>query len=255
MTLRHPSIGLVALAALMPAIGFAQQATAVTDQDIERVRSQIQQQQKALTDEKIEEVRKRVIVPQQERLTDQAIKAARPKPPNLDALPQVQSQPNVDVGALAGQFLSQMKPTAPGSLVATPKLYVFITMAMSTESLKALVAQAEKAQATLVLRGLVNNSFKQTGAEVRKVVGQHKVGLMVDPESFDRYGVTRVPSFVLTKAAVTPGPACAGKLCAPADGYALITGDVSLDYALEKIEQRAPAFKGIARDFLKKMRG
>ncbi|MET0334100.1 MAG: type-F conjugative transfer system pilin assembly protein TrbC [Rhizobacter sp.] len=240
---------------LAPWSAHAQMPSTVTDQDIARTKAQIQQQMGSVTDEKIDAVRKRVIVPQQQGTNDQAIRAFRPQMPRLDAMPQVQAKANVDIGALSGQFLSQLKPTNPRDILAMPKLYVFVTMAMPPESIKSLIAQAERAGATLVLRGMVNNSVSQTGAAVRKLMGQHQVGFAIDPESFDRFGVTQAPSFVLVKAAAMQARACTEKQCEPAEGFAKVAGDVSLDHALEYIERRAPRFRGEAQGFLKRMRG
>ncbi len=249
-------LGAVALlSALVPLAGWSQVGPTVTDQDIERTRAQLKQQMGAVTDAQVEAVRKRVIVPQQQGANDQALRAHRPQLPRLEAMPSVLVQPKLDIGALSGQFLSQQKPSHPSEVIATSKLYVFVTMAMPAEALKGLVAQAERARATLVLRGMVNNSMKQTGAAMRKLVGTHKVGFTIDPEAFDRYGITHAPSFVLTKPSVDGGKPCAEKQCAQSDGFALVAGDVSLDYALERIEQRAPRFKSEAQSFLKRMRG
>ncbi|MEO8152374.1 MAG: type-F conjugative transfer system pilin assembly protein TrbC [Rhizobacter sp.] len=242
------------LLALCPLAGLAQQKPAVSDKDIERTKAQIKSQMESLTDEQIEAVRRRVIVPQQKGVNDSAINAFRPVMPKLGAMPTPQTKPSVDVGALAGQFLSQMQPISPADLAPQPKLLVFVTLALPADTLTALVVQAERAQATLVLRGMVNNSLRETGAAVRKIVGKHRVGFTIDPDAFDRYGVTRAPSFVLAKASVSTKP-CADKHCTAVDGFALIAGDVSLDYALERIEQRAPRFKTEAREFLKRMRG
>ena len=248
------SFAVVALLALFPLKGFAQQKPAVTDQDIERAKAQIREQRDALTDENIEAVRRRVIVPQQKGVNDQALNAFRPVMPKFDALATPQTKPSVDVGALAGQFMSQGQPISPADIAPRPKLLVFVTLALPADTLTALVVQAERAQATLVLRGMVNNSLRETGAAVRKIVGKHRVGFKIDPEAFDRYGITRAPSFVLTKASLEAKP-CADKSCTAVDGFAMIAGDVSLDYALERIEQRSPRFKTEARDFLKRMRG
>jgi conjugal transfer pilus assembly protein TrbC len=242
-------------AAFVPGAAHGQLGPTVTDRDIERTRAQIRQQMGELTDEKIEATRQRVIEPQQQGLNDPALRAHRPQMPRLDAMPQVKAKAQVDIGALSGQFLGQMKPTDPSQVLAVPKLYVFVTMALPAETLKSLIVQAERAGATLVLRGMVNNSMNQTGAAVRKLIGAHKVGFTIDPEAFDRYGVTHAPSFVLAKAASLESRPCSEKLCARADGFALVAGDVSLDHALEHIERRAPRFKGEARGFLKRMRG
>lgn len=243
------------LPAMLPLLAQGQTAPVVDDDALARTRTQVQEQLDKLTPERIEAERRRVIVPHQNGANDQALKAAQPAMPRLDALAVPQTMPQVDIGALTEQYTSRMNPQPPGGLLQRPQLLVFVTMAMPAPSLKALVVQAEKSGAVLVMRGLVNDSIRQTGAAVRELVGEHQTGIVVDPEAFDRYGVTHAPTFVLTKSGSGPVMPCGGKACAPTDGHVQVTGDVSLDYALEKIEERAPRFKAEARVFLKRMKG
>ena len=100
----------------------------------------------------------------------------------------------------------------------TSKILVFISLSMPPESLKMLFTEAEQQKAMLVLRGLKNNSFKETEQVLREL----SVSASIDPNLFDKYQITAVPTFVYLKN----------------DENVTLSGNVSLSYALKK-------FKGI----------
>jgi len=130
---------------------------------------------------------------------------------------------------------------------------------MPDPALERLVDQAARSGATLLLRGLVDDSLQKTVARVtvarvQRVIGQRKVGFQIDPQAFDRFTITATPSFVLIKDRSVPTP-CAAGTCFAADSYALAAGDVSIDYALRFIQKTAPKFSREAQAFLAKMKG
>ena len=63
---------------------------------------------------------------------------------------------------------------------------------MPEASLKSLAQEAERYQAILVLRGLVNDSFKET-AQALQHLG---LSAQINPEAFDRHHINQVPTFV-----------------------------------------------------------
>jgi conjugal transfer pilus assembly protein TrbC len=234
---------------------FAQTAPLLNDDELARTREQVKQQIGELTDARVEAVRRQLAASQPANGTAAQVNGARPSMPRLDAIPAPQVQPQVDIGALADRYLDQAKPFNPQALIAPAKLYIFVTLAMPAQNLKALAIQAQKAGATLVLRGFVDDSMKKTTAALSTVLGASQGGVSVDPEAFDRFGVTKAPTFVLEKASPAATPSCTGKSCVPSEGYARLSGDVSLDYALQRIEQRAPRFKPEAQAFLQRLKG
>ena len=60
--------------------------------------------------------------------------------------------------------------------------------------------------------------------------------------------ITAAPTFVLTRAGAAP-TACADDVCLADHDFAKVTGDVSLDYALEAIARGAPTFAADAEAF------
>ena len=127
-------------------------------------------------------------------------------------------------------------------------------LACPSSTLRLLIDQASRTQAIMVLRGLENASIRQTAAHVQQLIGQKQVEWLIDPQAFDRFGVNQAPTFVLVKA-LAPSNDCASGSCIAPNAFASIAGDVSIDYALEAIERRAPRFSPEAQLFLKRIRG
>ncbi|MCW5632014.1 MAG: type-F conjugative transfer system pilin assembly protein TrbC [Rubrivivax sp.] len=224
---------------------FAQaQTPTITDADIERAR----RAQPTVTEADIQRARERHRAP-----TDAELRQApAPSAPRIDALPQPASRAPIDLEALARGFGNgegaRMPKTQSG-----PALLVFVSFAMPEAALSRLLDQAERARASLVLRGLVDASLVRTVARVQQLIGSRRVAVQIDPQAFDRYAITQTPSFVLVHDGATAAP-CANGLCIPADGYVMAAGDVTLDYALAFIQRSAPAFSKDADAFLKRLK-
>lgn len=99
-------------------------------------------------------------------------------------------------------------------------LYIFVTLSMPTTRLIEISYLAKKIKGKLVLRGLVNNNFKETLRFIQGMQEENVAKVVVDinPNLYALYNITHVPSFVLF------------------DGSAhdKITGNLSIHYVLEK---------------------
>jgi type-F conjugative transfer system pilin assembly protein TrbC len=134
----------------------------------------------------------------------------------------------VDVAAIAAKYEELKRKGRPD----TPELKVFISTSMPKQALAALGRQAKTVGAVLVLRGL-RGRLDEPGAlqrtlEAMAPAAETGAQILIDPESFTRYGITAVPTFVLANDKVEEE--CAENSC-EASAYSLV-GDVSLDYAL-----------------------
>ena len=237
----------IAAAWLLPALVWAQPvAPVVTDDDIARAAKS----QPAITDKDIEQAAKKHRMPSEAELARVPIQAT----PKVDALPQPMTRRPVDLGAVARGYEAMSQPGAAASLNARPSLLVFVSFSMPAAALSHLVDQAARTGATLVIRGFTNGSLQQTVARTQRLIGQRKVGFQIDPQAFDRFAVSAVPTFVLLRAGAMPEP-CAAGTCFPTASYVSVAGDVSLDYALEFFKRSAPSFNQEAGAFLSKIRG
>lgn len=163
--------------------------------------------------------------------------------------------PGMDIEAIARRHL-QLRNGMTAEQSSSPRLMIFVTLGMPAVSLRLLTAQAERAQATLVLRGLKAGSMKQTLDAVQALIGTRQVAWQIDPESFVRYHVRHAPTFVLMKhGAQTPPREACDALCIASDAYYSVAGDVSLDYALNALLRRYPGAQATAAPFMSRLRG
>jgi conjugal transfer pilus assembly protein TrbC len=189
----------------------------VTEADIERAR----QQHRMPTDAELA----RVPVPARAR---------------IENLPQPVTRVPIDLEAISKGFDLQTGAPAlamnPGK--AGPKVLIFVSFAMPEATLQRLLDQAAQAGATLVLRGLVNGSIRETVTRMQALIGSRRVAVQIDPEAFDRYAVTRTPTFVLvSETATTEG--CASRACIPTQQFAKVAGDVTLEYATQHLTRNS----------------
>lgn len=174
----------------------------------------------------------------------------------LPGLPRITpGRPAIDIEALARQHAPTPHQN-PDAMRDPPALRIFVTLAMPEVSLRLLVDQAQRAGATLLLRGLKDRSMKQTLASVQALIGTSKVAWQIDPEAYTRYGIRHAPTFVLTRATAdreaSPGT-CTGN-CIATTAFFSVAGDVSLDYALDTIVRRHPDASQVAAPFLQRLR-
>lgn len=185
--------------------------------------------------------------PDADRLGSQPV----PQPPRVNP-----RRDTIDIEAIARNSLRlQGTGAAPGS--PTTPIRIFITLEMPRPSLRLLTDQAARSGAVLVLRGLKAQSMRQTIAVVGELIGERQVAWVIDPEAFTRFGVRQAPTFVLTLNDATGADAqgnCSSGCATPA-GFVSVSGDVSLDYALEAILRRRPEATVLAEPILKRLRG
>lgn len=167
--------------------------------------------------------------------------------PNLNALPQpaVADHP-VDIEALARRFDRQGHPRPSGlPQDDAPHLLVFVSLGMPAATLERLMADARQVHVTFVLRGMIDHDLQKTMQAVKNVIGQHKAAWFIDPDAFKRFAVTAVPSYVLLKRGAVARD-CGGNQCFADGDFAKISGDVSIDYALDQIASRLPPYREVA---------
>ena len=224
----------------------AQISPVVTEADIERARRETP----TVTEQDIELARQKNALP-----SEAGHRSAPPNSPNIEALPKPATQIPVDLEALARGYAGQSDAMAQAQgLTAGPGLFLFVSLTMPRATLQGLVDQAARAKATIVIRGFANGSLRDTVALVQGLIGKRQVAIQIDPLAFDRFAISKVPSFVLVRDGTRP-VACASGSCAPADSFLRSTGDVSLDYALEHMQRSAPVFAPAAELFLKRIKG
>lgn len=110
------------------------------------------------------------------------------------------------------------------STVEESKLMVFMSFSIPDNLWVALSKEVEKAGGIFVLRGLPNNSFQELA---KKILRLKQLGvnapIQINPKVFQQYEIQEVPCFVTISEQGL---------------YDKISGNISLDFALNYIEKR-----------------
>ena len=88
-------------------------------------------------------------------------------------------------------------------------MYVFMSCSMPDKAWEEMAQAARKYHAQLVIRGLPENDFMVLFDKIKHI----DVDIIVDPDLFEVYGITEVPTFVVLKK----------------DGYDKVSGNVSIE--------------------------
>jgi type-F conjugative transfer system pilin assembly protein TrbC len=80
---------------------------------------------------------------------------------------------------------------------------------------------------------------------------EHYPEIQINPVAFKQFAITEVPALVVAQPVGDSLITETG--CAPQSLFAVVYGDIPVDYALEKIQEKAePTLSGIANQYLKK---
>lgn len=132
-------------------------------------------------------------------------------------------------------------------------ILIFVSFSMPTQSLEAYLRDAKKIHASVVIRGLIDNSFQKTYrviADLVKTSGGD--GVELNPIWFKRFGVQVVPAIVV----VPEGSPCfKNDTCKKESDFDIMTGDITLSSALKIIRDRGRLTSDIAQAALSKLQG
>jgi len=180
-----------------------------------------------------------------------------PALPNFpDPSPEMLQRARTDINKLLDQAQEQPLATSQDQKTG-PQLYVFVSTSMPDITLKRLLLQASRIKGSLILRGLVDGDMGKTKEKIMQLLeadamGNTQIdgGLSIDPTLFERFDISQVPSFVVTN---TPAERCSKSGC-PSTDYARLSGDTTIEYALETIAREAPVMRDSARTILKRLK-
>ena len=148
----------------------------------------------------------------------------------------------------AGRIAEGLPPRKGAS-----EVLVFLSLAVPEASWAQWAAEAARAGAPLVLRGVSPEGLRATAAEVRRRLAGHEAGVAVDPRLFTLFRVERVPAV-----AVVPGgvPPCETRGCADdaPPPFDAVRGNIGLAAALEAVAADGEAGREAARRHLERLR-
>ena len=151
----------------------------------------------------------------------------------------------------AAEFLSAKtdSPQAPPEADVSPadggtRLFYFFSFSMPLATLRSVAEETAAAGGVMVLRGLAGDDFRETVLRASEVAGKTGAEIWIEPSLFECLGVEAVPQIALVSG-FSEGADCAGA------GYAKVSGDVSVSYALEIMQKEdadAGTFLGRIRE-------
>jgi type-F conjugative transfer system pilin assembly protein TrbC len=113
-------------------------------------------------------------------------------------------------------------------------IYVFVSLSQHRQNLVNLAREAKNLGATLVLRGLKENSYKKTAIFLSKIIEETGSGFIVDPILYRQYGVEVVPTFVMSnKPSICPQTSNCG-----VPKHNKLSGNVTLQFALRELKKK-----------------
>lgn len=122
---------------------------------------------------------------------------------------------------------SNFLPAIPLKGEPTTAVYVFVSLSMPKPALIALNKEAAQLGATLVLKGLKDNSYQKTASYLQEIIQKTNQGFVIHPELFKRYGILQVPSVVLTTDTIDAEPI-----------FDVVSGHIPIKTALLEIAQK-----------------
>ncbi|QNX28739.1 type-F conjugative transfer system pilin assembly protein TrbC (plasmid) [Acinetobacter seifertii] len=186
----------------------------------------------------------------QEKATEQRQAFDKVQIPERNSFPNVQvgKFSNIDVQKIAERYkkrVDEEKKSVSGVIA-------FVSFSMPDASIKKIIADTLKVNGTVLFIGFKNNEFKETAKEIRRL-DIRKGNIQINPNAFKQYKIDVVPSIVLVKAKAEERIDEEG--CVLPENYSKVTGDVSLEYALELMAKNETAdLKNLANDYLNQAR-
>ena len=130
---------------------------------------------------------------------------------------QNKTKPNMLEQMLDGYKNIKQSSCEANNLENQEGLWIFVSFSMPKNLLAKYDKVARHIGAKLVIRGLKNNSFKET-IDFIKEIGPQGASIAIHPQIFRKFKVNSVPSFVINSANI----------------YDKLTGNVTISYVLDK---------------------
>lgn len=190
--------------------------------------------------------------------TDAEMAAQRGVMPNVPApVAGAGSQPAPSLQDLAQQYERIKRGPAAGGQQdsgdrSASGLLIFASLSMPEATLRALIADAQRTRALLVLRGVQDSSLRKTTERIQTLMGDAKTAWNIDPALFQRFDVRAVPAFVLIDPQRPVLVDCGADRC-QGTAHAKVSGDVSVSHALQTIAAEDAEFRDAATAYLVKL--
>lgn len=168
---------------------------------------------------------------------------------NIETPAPDQVRSSIDISKWLDQYQKSASTAAKQEAVL-----LFLSSSIPEKTVKELLQQARDRQVTVVFRGAVGENPLSLNS-LRDYLLSFKLGtypeVQINPVAFKQFSISEVPAVVVAQPV---GDAVISETgCAPQSLFAVVYGDIPVDYALERIHEKAdPAIAEIARRHFKK---
>lgn len=172
----------------------------------------------------------------------------------IDNAARASSQTQHDNRALIDSFMNEAKLGLQNKQApqAAPDAILFVSFSMPESLLLTISDQAAQFNIPVVIKGLVNNDFKQTVATFSRLSHEAQKqhlnfkGVSIDPVWFTQFNITAVPALVVS---YRPASCLASSICAN-QPFDVVYGNTQLKKGLELIAERGEDASLIAKKIL-----
>ena len=153
---------------------------------------------------------------------------------------------------IAGELQNTASPSAEARM---SRLLVFLTLDMPDQSLKTWLTDIERAGGVAVIRGFYGNRFSTTLKRLNELGEDGALaGVQINSTAFKQFGIKVAPVVVVMASALPP---CRSRGCADdaPPRHDRITGNITLESALEAISREGEEANAIADHHLARLNG
>jgi len=130
-----------------------------------------------------------------------------------------------------------------------PNVIIFISFSMPEQSIINFLQDAKKIHASIVIRGLIHNSFKETFIKMASIVKKAGGGgVELNPPQFKKFNIEKVPAVV-----VLSNQNCHLEQNCSEDKYDVVYGDIPLYDSLKLIRDHGTVSNKIAESLISNM--
>lgn len=127
------------------------------------------------------------------------------------------------------------------------KIIIFVSFSMPDQSIVSLLQDAKKIHASIVIRGLIHNSFKETFIKMASIVKQADGGgVELNPPIFRKFNIQKVPAIVV----LPESEMCASEKICSENKYDVVYGDIPVLDALKMIRDHGTVSQKIAEQLI-----
>ncbi len=148
------------------------------------------------------------------------------------------NMPNIDLATIIPNKLQldQLINQSQKSMSEMPEnsnIYLFLSFtSLDKDTVLMYAKQASKYNIPIILRGFINNSFKETGTYIKAIREQYpELTILIDPPAYEKYDINVIPALVVAKSAANP---IKDGCNAPGD-YVKVYGEISITGMLDYV--------------------